>query len=126
MLVIYLALGGTAGTLCRYAVGEILPRWTGTGFPWATFTVNVVGSFILGFVMRATQSGTSPEVRAMLTIGFCGAFTTFSTFGFETLALLREGQTGKAMAYALGSPALGFAAILLGMSAAGAWMQARG
>lgn len=120
MLVVYLAAAGAAGTVCRYALGDWIPRWAGTGFPWATLAVNALGSFVLGFVMRAAPNGMSLEVRAVLTIGFCGAFTTFSTFGFETLSLMREGHSVRALAYAIGSPAIGFSAILAGMGLAAA------
>lgn len=119
MLYLYLAAGGVLGTLARYRIGIWVPGWAGTGFPWGTLLVNLVGSFVLGFATRsASVLPVSPEVRGFVTIGFCGAFTTFSTFTFETVGLLQQGEWGRGAVYALGSLALGLAAMLAGLSAA--------
>jgi fluoride exporter len=124
MLYVLLAVGGVAGTLCRYALGKWIPGWAGTAFPWGTLTINLAGSFVLGFLMRATEgAATSPEVRGMLTVGFCGAFTTFSTFTYEAVALLQAGEPGRAAAYAFGSVAAGLVAMQGGMSAAGIFQR---
>ena len=119
MLYLYLAAGGVLGTLARYRIGIWVPGWAGTGFPWGTLLVNLVGSFVLGFATRsASVLPVSPEVRGFVTIGFCGAFTTFCTFTFETVGLLQQGEWGRGAVYALGSLALGLAAMLAGLSAA--------
>jgi CrcB protein len=100
----FIALGGLAGTLARYALqGWLQPR--GGAFPVGTLAVNVLGSLALGFIARfGTGSAVlSPEVRAGLTIGFCGGFTTMSTFSYETVALLNDGQLWRAGLYAGGS-----------------------
>ncbi|HSU16665.1 fluoride efflux transporter CrcB [Longimicrobium sp.] len=126
LLLLYLAAGGVAGTLARYGLGKWIPTWAGTDFPWHTLIINLAGSFVLGFAVRASETmPVSPEVRGMVTIGFCGAFTTFSTFSLETVALLQDGQWGRGMAYALGSVAAGLVAILAGMAAAGAAFRPR-
>jgi CrcB protein len=122
MILVYLSVGGIIGTLCRYGLGKWIPTWAGTEFPWATFAINMLGSFVLGVFVRATDSlGTSPEVRAMLTVGFCGAFTTFSTFSFETATLMQEGEWMRAAAYSLGSLALGLVAMFAGLAAGAAF-----
>lgn len=119
MILVYLAAGGVVGTLARYGVGAWIQSWAGTGFPWGTFAINLAGSFVLGFVLRyAALADLSPEVRGMLAVGFCGAFTTFSTLSFETVTLLQEGAWGRAALYALGSVALGLAAVAAGMGLA--------
>lgn len=115
-----------AGTLARYGLGKWIPTWAGTDFPWATLAINLAGSFVLGFAMRAAETmPISPEVRGMVTIGFCGAFTTFSTFSLETVTLLQAGEWGRGAVYALGSMALGVLAVLAGLAAAGAAFRPR-
>ncbi len=127
MILLYLAAGGIAGTWARYGLGRWVQASAGEGFPWGTFAVNLLGSFLLGFLLRSTESASvSPETRAMLTVGFCGAFTTFSTFTHETVVLLQEGAWARAVAYALGSLLLGLAALAAGLAAAGLLVPAKG
>ena len=124
MLLFYLAIGGAAGTLARYGLGGWVQGWAGAGFPWGTFAVNLAGSFLLGlFIRLADAPALAPELRAMLTVGFCGAFTTFSTLSYETVVLLQKGEWGRAAAYSLGSLALGLVALAAGM---GSVMRADG
>lgn len=81
--------------------------------------VNVVGALVLGLVVRTAElSAMSPELRAFLAVGLCGAFTTFSTFSYETVQLLQAGLWPRAAAYALGSLALGLAALAAGLALA--------
>ena len=116
-MLISLALGGMVGTLARYGLGRWVHSWAGTAFPWGTLLINILGSFALGVLARVGESTTlSPEARGMLTVGFCGAFTTFSTFSYETVRLIQDGEAGKAMLYALGSVAVGIAATLAGLN----------
>ena len=127
MLYLYLAVGGVGGTLARYAIGTWMQSWAGSAFPWGTLAINLIGSFLLGLAIRGAElSSLTPELRGMITIGFCGAFTTFSTFSFETLALIREGWWMRASLYAFGSLSLGLVAVALGLSAAGLLMQPAG
>ena len=119
MLYLFLSLGGVLGTLARSALGGWVQGWAGSGFPWGTLLINLLGSLLLGFVFRAAQlTPVSPELRGFLTVGFCGAFTTFSTFSYETLSLLQNGVWARAAAYALGSVALGLLAAAAGVSIA--------
>jgi CrcB protein len=119
MLLIYLALGGALGTILRYALGGWVHSWAGVGFPWGTLAVNVAGSFVLGVTMRASQSLLlSPELRAFITIGLCGAFTTFSTYSYEAFVLMQKGDWTKAALYAFGSLVIGVVAIAAGFIAA--------
>jgi CrcB protein len=116
-----IALGGVAGTLARYGLQGWVQLRAGGGFPTGTLAVNVLGSFVLGFIMRFAVGTTvvSPELRAGLAIGFCGAFTTMSTFGYETLGLLRDGQYGFAGLYLGATIAGSLGAILIGSALAG-------
>lgn len=100
MNVLYIAIGGLAGTLARYLLqGWIQPR-SGV-FPLGTMVINIVGSFTLGFIIRYATGSTvmSPALRAGLTIGFCGAFTTMSSFSYESMALLSDGEYVRAGVY---------------------------
>jgi len=95
LAILYIALAGAAGTLARLGAERLVQGRL------ATLLVNLVGSLILGFVVHyATRSSAvAPELRSALTIGFCGAFTTMSTFSYESLALLAQGQYGRAAIY---------------------------
>jgi fluoride exporter len=90
-LLALVAVGGGLGTLARYGVTGVLTRGD---FPWGTFAVNFSGTFLLAFLffLFLGRGYLAPEVRTFLFIGVFGGYTTFSTFGFETVALLRSGQ----------------------------------
>src|SRR5262245_4547776 len=93
-------LGGAIGTGARYGIALWAPRALGTSFPYGTFIVNVVGSFLIGAVMAF---GFSPTTRLFLTTGIMGGFTTYSAFNFETLELLRGGAPLVAAANLVGT-----------------------
>ncbi len=120
MTILYIALGGVAGTLSRYGLEGWIQNRTATGFPLGTLTVNLSGSLLLGFIIRVA-TGTaliSPDLRAALTIGFCGAFTTMSTFSYESVALLNDGDYVRAALY-MGATILGcVAAVIVGTALA--------
>lgn len=121
MFYLLLAAAGAAGTLARHALGGWVHGWAGLAFPWGTLLVNLCGSFLLGLAMRVGESLAAPtEVRGMVTIGFCGAFTTFSTFTLETVELLAQGAWARAALYAAGSLVLGLIALSLGLLVASA------
>jgi len=114
---ISLMIGGVCGTLARYAVSGIVTRWAGTGFPYGTMAVNFLGCFIVGFlaVIAEEKFQIGPNVRLLLFVGFCGAFTTFSTFIFESSNLIRDGQTLRAFANVILSVTLGFIVFRIGV-----------
>lgn len=122
-----IAAGGALGALARFGVNGWIQGLAGVAFPWGTLIVNVSGSFLFGLSLRLLEgTDASPELRAGLLVGVLGAFTTFSTFSFEAVQLLREGQPGRAAAYVGGSVLLGLAALLLGYGAAGGLSAGRG
>lgn len=99
-MILSITLGGIVGTLARYFMqGFVQPK--GDIFPWGTLAINILGSFALGVIMRlATGSAIiTPQMRGGLTIGFCGAFTTMSTFSYETVALMSDGEYWRAGLY---------------------------
>lgn len=103
---VWLALiaAGAVGAAARYVVDGFVRRRTGAGFPWGTFVVNATGSLLLGLLTGLGLYHAFPETpRLVLGTGFCGAYTTFSTFTFETVRLLEEGALGEAFRYACGS-----------------------
>jgi CrcB protein len=115
----YIALGSALGGTARYLLGGWIQRLAGAEFPLGTLVINVTGSFLLGFLYRyATDSAAiTPELRAMLTIGLCGGYTTFSTFSYETVRLLEDGEFGRASLYVLLSVGISVAAVMLGILA---------
>ena len=117
MTVLLILLGGAVGAATRYLTDVTVQRSHGTEFPWGTWTVNVVGSFILGMVV----SNGPGWVVTLVGSGFCGALTTFSTFGYETVRLGEEGRPGLATANVAGSLAVGLAAAALGWWAGSAF-----
>jgi CrcB protein len=121
MILLLIALGGAVGSLLRYLVGGAIQRSSASGFPVGTMFVNVVGCFLVGvFVRFLLNMQTSVELRALLIVGFCGGFTTFSTFSYETVGLLEGGEYVRATRYVLGSLLLCVTATFAGMIAVGA------
>jgi len=118
-MILLITLGGIAGTLARYFMqGFVQPR--GNAFPWGTLAVNILGSLLLGLIMRLATGTTiiSPQARAGLSIGFCGAFTTMSTFSYETIALMADGEYWRATLYAGGTVTGCLAATAFGIALA--------
>lgn len=124
---IYITVGGAAGALGRYWLSGWIQAVFAGVFPLGTLTVNVLGSLLLGFGMQAMEAlPVSAAVRTMITIGFLGSFTTFSTFSYETVALLRDGDWWRAVLYTGLSLALGLLAIIVGFAAASILLETRG
>jgi fluoride exporter len=114
------ALGGAAGSVARFGLSTAAQtRWSGA-LPVGTLLVNVTGSVLLGFILRYALDtpAVSPEMRALLTTGFCGGYTTFSTFSYETVALIEDGDWRRAALYVLLSLAVSLAGVWLGMTLA--------
>jgi CrcB protein len=114
--VLLVFLGGAAGAPARYVLDRLVARRAGGVFPWGTLTVNVIGSVILGALAGAGVGG---GAQALLGTGVCGALTTFSTFGYETVRLAEDGAFGAAGRNVVVSLVLGLAA-----SAAAFWAAA--
>lgn len=114
---LYVAVGGAAGSLLRYAAGQALGPARPGAFPWHTFAVNVAGSLLLGMVVALVPRDDPHHLRALLAVGFCGGLTTFSTFGYETVSLLQSRAYAVALAYAGGSFLTALLAVAIGISA---------
>jgi CrcB protein len=111
MNVLLVALLGAAGAVSRYGIGSAVGTTT---FPWATLGINVLGCLALGVVLAVGPVRWSPEATTGIGVGFLGGFTTFSTFGVETQALLRDDRLGAAAAYVALSVLVGVAAAYVG------------
>lgn len=117
-MLIWIAIGGAAGSVSRYLLGGVVQRASAAAFPVGTLAVNVVGCFLIGvLVHHYMHIQTSPIMRAALITGFCGGFTTFSAFGIETAGLIEGGAYGKAAAYIVMSISLSILATFGGMAA---------
>jgi len=111
-------LGGAIGAPLRYLTDLIVQSRHDSVFPWGTFTVNMVGSLVLGITAALVVGLTPPSwVLALVGTGLCGAFTTFSTFGFETVRLLEEGSVLTAVLNSVASLAVGLVACAGGFTA---------
>lgn len=115
-MLLAIAAGGAVGSVARYLIGAaVAPR--APGFPWATLAINVSGSLLLAFLAAALAgTATSPALRAGLTTGLCGGYTTFSAFSAETLALVEQGSQARAGAYVAASVALSLLAAAAGLA----------
>ena len=126
-LLFWIALGGALGALARYGLSGWVQAGTAGTFPWGTLAVNVLGCFLLGFAFRVLQfSALSPTLRAAVTVGFLGAFTTFSTFSLEAIVLIQEERWARVAGYVGGSVALGLGALVAGMWIAAALQRPAG
>jgi len=111
------AIGGAIGSVSRFLCGHLLGNWLGTLFPWGTLMVNILGSIWLGYIATISlqrPGSLDPTLRLLLTTGFAGGFTTFSSFAYETLALLQQNEPELAVANIGSNMILGFIACWLG------------
>ncbi|GED14152.1 fluoride efflux transporter CrcB [Aneurinibacillus migulanus] len=120
MVYLFIGLGGILGAVLRYGIGTWSGIQTETGFPLPTLLINLAGCFILAFfyTITTTRFTVHPHFRTSFGTGFVGSFTTFSTFGYETLELLQSGRYGLAAIYIalslIGGYILAYAGIVLG------------
>jgi CrcB protein len=109
-------IGGAIGAGARHLVGQVMLVRLGPGFPWWTFSINIVGSLLMGVLIGwLALRGGSDTARLFLGVGILGGFTTFSSFSMEFWLLFERGQMAQATAYVLGSVILGIAACGLGL-----------
>ncbi len=115
--ILLVGVGGLIGSILRYLAAVVFSGHTSTGFPLATFTVNLLGCFLIGVIFALSERGDvlSPEWRIFLATGFCGGFTTFSSFSYESIRLMQDGQFLYLGLNVVLSVVLGFAATYLGM-----------
>ena len=113
-----IALAGAVGTVARFGLSGVVHRWCGERFPWGTLAVNAVGCFLFGLVWMLAEDRLiiSGRTRIVVLTGFMGAFTTFSTFAFETSQLLEESQWTAAAGNLLLQNGLGLVCIFLGLA----------
>ena len=116
-LLLLFAAGGL-GVLARYGLGGLIHRWLGTGFPYGTFVINILGCLMFGLVWSLAEERLviGAETRFILLTGFMGAFTTFSTYAFETTGLMANSEWRLAVANVLGQTILGLLAVVGGMA----------
>jgi fluoride exporter len=119
----WLSLAGAAGTLASYGLASLVVWLFGAKFPWGTIAVNATGCFLFGMMWSLAEERLliTSETRLIVLTGFMGAFTTFSTYAFETSYLLRESQWALAAANVAAQNGLGIACVFLGL-AAGRWV----
>lgn len=116
--VLWVGIGGALGAVSRFGLGLVVTRYLGTGFPWATLAINLLGCLAIGLALGGPPGSLgllSRDMRLLGVIGFLGAFTTFSTFGWETVALLQGGKPWLAVLYVATSVLLGLGAVALGL-----------
>jgi len=115
-----IAMGGALGATARFAMSHHVYQWFGRDFAWGTLSVNILGSFIMGLiaVLFVDKFGVSTEWRAFIMVGFLGAFTTFSTFSYETMQYIEVGEINKAFLNIAVSIITCLVAVWLGMLAA--------
>lgn len=118
--ILLVAMGGALGSVGRFLLSKAVQEHAATAFPVATFAVNVVGCFVIGLVYGLSLRGNEPagDMKLLLATGFCGGFTTFSTFMNEGSALMKDEHYTYMMLYLFGSLALGLIAVLSGQQLA--------
>lgn len=112
-------MGGAIGSSLRYFVSGAVYEKFGAAFPYGTLAVNIIGCFFIGLLMEMAEARFTmpPQIKLLLTVGVLGGFTTFSTFSFETLALMRDGMAMKAAVNIIGTVAICLTASWAGMVA---------
>lgn len=115
----WVAVGGAIGSVARFWFTGVSARLFGETFPWGTLLINILGSMVIGFFVALTspEGGryiVDPNIRAFVTVGLCGGFTTFSAFSLQTLVLMQEGEWLHAGGYIVGSVVLCLVAVWLG------------
>jgi CrcB protein len=117
MTLLYIGAGGALGAMARYLMVGLVQRGMGGSFPWGTLAVNILGAFAMGLIVETAARfwSPSPEIRAFLTTGVLGGFTTFSAFSLETGLMIEKGDWVSAAAYIAASVTLCVLALFLGL-----------
>lgn len=122
--ILLVGTGGFAGSALRYMISRFMTTVWPSAFPFGTFAVNMSGCFLIGIILAFTlQNSISTQARLLLATGFCGGFTTFSSFSLEVLQSWQQGEIGISLAYMAGSVALGIAAVAGGFVLAQYFLQ---
>jgi CrcB protein len=114
----YVAVGGALGSMCRYALVTLVSRLASSGFPYGTFTVNVLGAFLMGVwiaIMANMMPARSKDLHLLFSVGFLGGFTTFSAFTIDTFLLMEKGMMVESVLYVIGSFIVSLLALIAGM-----------
>jgi CrcB protein len=116
-ILLAVALGGALGSLLRYVVAGFVQSAAWPGFPWGIFVVNITGGFAMGIIVElsALKLNLTPEIRAFLTVGILGGYTTFSTFSLDSALLIERGNYSGAALYVTGSALLSILALFAGL-----------
>jgi CrcB protein len=116
-ILLAVAMGGALGSLLRYFAAGSIQSAAWPGYPWGIFVVNITGGFAMGVIVElaALKVQMTPEVRAFLTVGVLGGYTTFSTFSLDSVLLIERGQYATAALYVTGSALLSIAALFAGL-----------
>lgn len=116
-ILLAVALGGALGSLLRYVVAGAVQSATWPGFPWGIFVVNITGGLAMGIIVElsALKLNLTPEMRAFLTVGILGGYTTFSTFSLDSALLIERGDYSSAALYIAGSALLSILALFAGL-----------
>jgi CrcB protein len=116
-ILLAVALGGALGSLLRYFVAGAVQSATWPGFPWGIFVVNITGGLAMGIIVElsALKLNLTPEIRAFLTVGILGGYTTFSTFSLDSALLIERGDYSGAALYSVGSALLSILALFIGL-----------
>ena len=112
-----IAIGGSAGSVCRYLCQQFVQDHYPSSIPLGTLFVNIAGCFIVGMVYSLSEKGSivSPEMRVFLVTGFCGGFTTYSSFSYENVRMVLDGEFYYTAVYILASVVIGFGAVHAGI-----------
>lgn len=114
---ILIGSGSCIGGICRYLTQLFVQKYYPSSFPFGTLSVNIIGCFIIGIIYALADKGNmlSPAMRLLLATGFCGGYTTFSSFAYENISLIRDGEFFYAGLYVMLSTFIGFTAVYLGI-----------
>ncbi|MDR1653769.1 MAG: fluoride efflux transporter CrcB [Prevotellaceae bacterium] len=115
--ILFVGIGGASGSVMRYLISFFVNKYNSSSFPFATFTVNIIGCFVAGLLLASAAKSTAltNELKMLMIVGFCGGLTTFSTFSAENVTLFQNGDYTILAIYVLASVLLGVAAVFAGL-----------